>query len=242
MSETEQTSLPRISETILKHKKSLHQIELSRKQKRATLRKKKRGEPSRIKFVHAQKFVKKYRCKQRTQVQMQRATKQPLFIDEKERLLLVVRVRGNHGETPQTLKILQFLHVRQLYSAAFLLSSKKVWKMLRLVESFVAWGYPSLQTVKELIYKRGYGRLNKLRVALTDNKLIEDALGKHNIICTEDIVHEIFTCGQAFREVNKFLWPFKLNPAKGAFVKDAPNNHECGNHKHEIDEMIKKMN
>jgi len=239
---SDQTPLPRISETVLKHKKSLKQIEHARKEKRAVVRKKKRGEPSRIKFTPAQKFVKAYRCQQRTRVQMSRAAVKPLFMDEQERLLLIVRVRDNHGETPQTLKILQFLHVRQLYSAAFMLSTKKVWKMLRLVEPFVAWGYPSLQTVKELIYKRGYGRVDKQRVALTDNKLIEDVLGKHNIICTEDIVHELFNCGPAFKEVNKFLWPFKLNPAKGAFVKDAPNNHECGNHKSEIDDMIKKMN
>lgn len=33
--------------------------------------------------------------------------------------------------------------------------------------------YPNLKSVRELIYKRGYGKLNKQRIALTDNSIIE---------------------------------------------------------------------
>lgn len=33
--------------------------------------------------------------------------------------------------------------------------------------------YPNLKSVKELIYKRGYGKLNKQRTALTDNSIVE---------------------------------------------------------------------
>jgi large subunit ribosomal protein L7e len=34
--------------------------------------------------------------------------------------------------------------------------------------------YPNLKSVKELIYKRGYGKLNKARTPLTDNSIIEE--------------------------------------------------------------------
>ena len=40
------------------------------------------------------------------------------------------------------------------------------------------------------------------------------ALGKHNIICIEDLVHEIYTVGPAFKQASNFLWPFKLSAAK----------------------------
>ena len=40
------------------------------------------------------------------------------------------------------------------------------------------------------------------------------ALGKHNIICIEDLVHEIFTVGPAFKQASNFLWPFKLSAAR----------------------------
>lgn len=210
--------------------------------------------------------------------------------------------------------------------------------MLRRVEPYITWGYPNLKTVRELVYKRGYGKVNKNRIPLTDNSIIEQArgrvlpassllpsrflpasvashspaasrslrvsgcvslpnlrgvassaawalgfretltqvtcrshvrqrkisachpplmlllllpllllllsrrsplqqthnpwaqpptllftpchrcvlqsLGKHNIICTEDLVHEIFTVGPNFRAATNFLWPFKLSAPK----------------------------
>ena len=33
--------------------------------------------------------------------------------------------------------------------------------------------YPNLKSVRELIYKRGYGKLNQQRAALTDNAIVE---------------------------------------------------------------------
>ena len=37
--------------------------------------------------------------------------------------------------------------------------------------------YPNLKSVRELIYKRGYGKINRQRKALTDNSMIERSLG-----------------------------------------------------------------
>lgn len=37
----------------------------------------------------------------------------------------------------------------------------------------LAFRYPNLKSVKELIYKRGYGKVNKQRIALTDNAIVE---------------------------------------------------------------------
>merc|ERR1712096_410000 len=34
-------------------------------------------------------------------------------------------------------------------------------QMLRIAEPFVAWGYPNLKTVKELMYKRGHGKMGR---------------------------------------------------------------------------------
>lgn len=51
------------------------------------------------------------------------------------------------------------------------------------------------------------------RIALTDNSIIEASLGKFGITCMEDLVHEIFTVGPAFKQASNFLWPFKLRPA-----------------------------
>lgn len=51
--------------------------------------------------------------------------------------------------------------------------NKATVNMLRRVEPYIAWGYPSLKTVKELMYKRGYGKVDKSRIPLIDNSVIE---------------------------------------------------------------------
>jgi large subunit ribosomal protein L7e len=60
---------------------------------------------------------------------------------------------------------------------------------------------PNLKTVRELIYKRGYGKVDKQRVPLSSNSIIEGSLGKHDILSIEDLVHEIFTVGPNFKQV-----------------------------------------
>ena len=66
--------------------------------------------------------------------------------------------------------------------------------MLKIVEPFVAYGYPNLKSVRELVYKRGYAKTSqKQRIPLTDNAIIEEHLGKFGIVCMEDLIHEIYT-------------------------------------------------
>jgi 60S ribosomal protein uL30 len=60
---------------------------------------------------------------------------------------------------------------------------------------------PNLKTVRELIYKRGYGKVHRQRVPLSNNSVIENALGKYDILSVEDLVHEIFTVGPNFKQV-----------------------------------------
>jgi len=38
--------------------------------------------------------------------------------------------------------------------------------MLKVVEPWIAYGQPNLKSVRELIYKRGYGKIDKQRIAL----------------------------------------------------------------------------
>lgn len=51
--------------------------------------------------------------------------------------------------------------------------TKATLGLLKRVEPYIAWGYPNLKSVRELIYKRGYGKVDGNRIPLTDNKIIE---------------------------------------------------------------------
>ncbi len=95
----------------------------------------------------------------------------------------------------------------QINSAVFMKVNSASINMLRLAGEYVTYGPPNLKTVRELVYKRGFACLNKQRLPLTDNKIISDNLGKHGLTCMEDLVHELYTVGPKFREVNRFLWP-----------------------------------
>jgi len=167
------------------------------------------------------------------------------YIEPEAKLLFVVRIKGTTKVHPKTKKILQLLRLRQINNGVFLRVNTASLGLLKYVEPFVAFGYPSLKSVKELVYKRGYAKVNGRRVPLTDNKMIEDKLGKHKIICMEDLVHEIFTVGPAFKEVTSFLWPFKLSSASGGLASKSQHyveSGQAGNRQHEINKLIANMN
>ncbi|KAF2321497.1 hypothetical protein GH714_000139 [Hevea brasiliensis] len=146
---------------------------------------------------------------------------------------------------PKTRKILYNLKLRRIFHGVFMKATAGVLEMLQRVEPYVTFGYPNPKNVSELIYKKGYGMLNKQRVPLIDNTIIEQALGKHGILCLEDIVHEIANVGPHFKEITNFLGPFALSKPKGglqgkrASYKDGG---DTGNREDEINDLIDKMN
>ena len=118
--------------------------------------------------------------------------------------------------------------------------------MLKIVEPFVAYGYPNLKSVRELVYKRGYGKVNKQRIPLTDNALIEEQLGQYGVVCMEDVIHEIYTVGPNFKQVSNFLWPFKLSNPTGGFHKKKfvhfIEGGDLGNREDKINKLVAQMN
>ena len=140
---------------------------------------------------------------------------------------------------------MQLLRLRQLHNGVFIRVNKATVNMIRKVEPYITYGYPTKKTVSDLIYKRGYGKINHSRIPLTDNSIIEGSLGKHGIASIEDLIHEIVTAGPHFKEANNFIWPFKLNSPKKGFAAKRHPYHKggvWGNREAEINELIKRMN
>lgn len=167
------------------------------------------------------------------------------YKEPEAKLLFVVRMRGLAKLHPDTKKTLQLLRLRQINMGTFMRANKATLRMLHKVEPYITYGYPNLKTVRELIYKRGYGKMRKQRIPLTDNKVIEDNLGKYGLCCMEDLVHEIYTVGPQFKRANQFLWPFKLSNPRGGWSKK--RNHyveggDAGNREHKINELVRRMN
>jgi large subunit ribosomal protein L7e len=95
------------------------------------------------------------------------------YVEPEAKLAFVVRIRGINDMHPKTRKILQLLRLRQINNGVFIKVNKATMNMLRRVEPYIAYGYPNLKSVRELIYKRGHGKVGKDIIPLTDNSIIE---------------------------------------------------------------------
>ena len=141
---------------------------------------------------------------------------------------------------------MQLLRLLQINNGVFVKLTKATSEMLKIVEPYIAYGFPSQKSVRDLIYKRGYGKINGQRIPLTDNQIIEENLGKFGIICIEDLVHEILTVGPNFKQASNFLWPFKLSNPTGGFrtrkFKHYVEGGDLGNREEKINALIKQMN
>jgi 60S ribosomal protein uL30 len=234
-----------IPESVLKKRKSLAAIAAGRKERLKSLRSKKQ-QTRKFHFKRAEKYVKEYRSLEKQKVFLHRQAKSNAnFYKEPEaKLAFVIRIRGINGLAPKPRKILQLLRLRQINAGVFVRLTKATLNMLKLIEPYITWGVPNLKTVKELLYKRGFAKVNKQRLPISDNALVEKQLGHCNVLCLEDIVHEIVTVGDHFRQVNKFLWPFKLpNPRGGWRGKNTHFNEggDCGYRGEKLNELIHRM-
>lgn len=159
--------------------------------------------------------------------------------------MFVIRVRGIIGVSPKVKKILQLLRLRQLHNGVFVRLNAATINMLRLVEPYIAYGYPNLKSVRALLYKRGHAKLSGQRVPISANSVVKAGLGEKGLDCIEDVVHEIFTVGSEFKAVSNFLWPFKLNSPKGGVIGTKLHHFNeggsCGQQGDKINRLIKQM-
>lgn len=171
------------------------------------------------------------------------------YVPAEPKLVLVIRIRGTIGVSPKAKKVLQLFRLRQLHNATFVKLNEATIRMLRLIEPYVTYGYPTRATVEKLVYKRGFGKINKQRIPITNNAVIEEGLGKVTagaICCTADLIHEIITVGPNFKRANNFLWPFKLSSPTGGFSNKTKLLHyleggESGARGEEINKLVKRM-
>ncbi|KAG8229869.1 hypothetical protein J437_LFUL008259 [Ladona fulva] len=242
---TPSKKLPAVPESVLKRRK--RRLEAKATILRNNLKKKAAAIKTRKEiFKRAEKYVKEYRRRERDEIRLARQARnrKNYYISAEPRLAFVIRIRGINQVAPKVRKVLQLFRLRQINNGIFLKLNKATLNMLRICEPYVTWGYPNLKSVRELVYKRGFAKINGQRIPITSNSIIEGKLGKMNIICMEDLIHEVFTVGKNFKYASNFLWPFKLNTPTGGWRKKT--NHyveggDFGNREDKINELLRRM-
>jgi len=236
-----------VPESVLKKRKA-QEVANALNKTRAAEKKVKRKQTRKLIFQKAEAYVKEYRIAERDLIRSKRQAKNNgnFFKLAESKLAFVTRIRGINRVAPKTKKILQLLRLRQIHNGVFVKLNAATITMLKLVEPFLAYGYPNLKTVSDLIYKRGFGKINKQRIPLTDNIIIAKSLGKYGIICMEDLIHEIYTVGPHFKEANNFLWPFKLSTPLGGWPRSKKTHFaeggSAGNREELINQLVRRMN
>lgn len=239
---TKKTPVP---ETIIKKRRTAEQIRKHDANRSVALKKKRRTTRRAI-FKRAEQYIKEYRSAERSLIRQRRMAKESgnYFVEPEAKLAFVIRIRGINGLAPKPRKILQLLKLRQINNGVFIKLNGASLNMLKVVEPYITFGYPNLKSVRELIYKRGHGKVEKRRVPITDNDVIEKSLGKYGIQCVEDLIHEIYTVGPHFKQANKFLWSFKLNTPKGGWSDIKRHFNEAGdvgNREEKVNALLRRM-
>merc|ERR1712223_607137 len=181
-------------------------------------------------FKRAEKFAKEYQDQERDEIRLRREARKEgnYYVPGDPKLAFVMRIRGINQVSPKVKKVLQLFRLRQINNGVFIKLNKATINMLRICEPYITWGTPNLKSVRELIYKRGFIKVDGKRTPITSNDLIEQQLGRHGMICVEDMIHEIATVGPNFKYVSNGLWPFKLNTPTGGWRKKTNHFVEGG--------------
>ncbi|KAI9064441.1 60S ribosomal protein L7 [Trametes sanguinea] len=236
-----------VPETLLKKRKQNEKAREERLAAAVAARKAAKAKRKVI-FKRAESYVKEYLTKEKEEIRLKRAARASgdFYVPAEPKVYFVVRIRGINNIAPKPRKILQLLRLLQINNGVFVKVTKATQQMLRLVEPYVTYGEPNLKSVRELIYKRGYGKVDKQRIPLNNNAVIEQALGKYDILSVEDLVHEIFTVGPNFKQAANFLWPFKLSNPTGGWrtrkFKHYVQGGDFGNRETNINKLIRQMN
>uniref|UniRef100_A0A0D9RCD8 Large ribosomal subunit protein uL30-like ferredoxin-like fold domain-containing protein n=1 Tax=Chlorocebus sabaeus TaxID=60711 RepID=A0A0D9RCD8_CHLSB len=193
MAEQEQRKIPLVPENLLKNRKT----------------KKEQWKEKGFRFKRLESFL--HDSRNMTKVKLR-----ALELPEKYSLTFVVRIKRINGVNLLVQRTIARLRLKKIFSGVFVKVTPQNIKMLRIVDTYVIWGFPNLKSVWEFIPKRGQAKVKNKTIPLTDNTVIEEHLGKFVVICLEDLIHEIAFPGKHFQEISLFLRPFHLSVAHHA--------------------------
>lgn len=83
-----------------------------------------------------------------------------------------------------------------------------------------------------------------LSLFLPNQLYVLSVTGKRDIICVEDLIHEIMTVGPNFKYASNFLWPFKLNSPLGGWRRKYNHYNDGGDYGFrdtKIDALVRQM-
>ncbi|KAI5166446.1 large subunit ribosomal protein L7e [Nematocida sp. AWRm78] len=167
-----------------------------------------------------------------------------IYVPAEAPFFFVVRIRSSNKAAPDVMCALDTLRLRNVNTGTFVINNKSSKSLLQKVRAYVTYGTLSLETIRKLIYTRGFGRYNGMPVNITPKVLAEQFGGAVETV--EDIVEAIFMGNRSDASaINKWLRPFKLSCPRKGFggrkIKGFTEGGATGDRGRYMDELIQRM-
>ncbi|MBZ3884215.1 60S ribosomal protein L7-like 1 [Sciurus carolinensis] len=213
--EEQREKIPLVPENLLKQRKTSQTLKATQA-KQELLAKERKGKQFRFKQLKS--FLHDSWRKKRDQVCVRQLEVKPhaLEMPDKHSLAFVACIQRVSGVSLLVQRTIARLHLKKIFSGVFVKDTPKSLKLLQIVEPSLTWGFPNLKSVWELILKCEQAKVNNKTIHLTVHTVIEEHLGRFDVICLEDLIHEIVFPGKYFWEISRFLCPFHLSVAHHA--------------------------
>ncbi|CAH8664624.1 unnamed protein product [Dicrocoelium dendriticum] len=177
MKAREEPQLKTLPVTLLKRRKHTNRDVFKAQRERAE-QIRKRAKTRRSEIKRPAFFIAASRKRRRDEMRLKRVfkRKKPCMAADANRLGLIVRIKREEEEiSKECLEILHLLRLDTYNLAVFVKVNQPMLELLSFIEPYIAWGYPSLQTVRDLLFKRGRTLIGR-RSQSVDNQLIESRL------------------------------------------------------------------
>merc|ERR1712045_702864 len=104
--------------------------------------------------ANGKKFAEEYAKEDADLIKAKRDAKAAgnYYVEAQAKIAFVIRTRGINKLSPKCKKIMQLLRLRQINNGVFVRLNRATINMIRTVEPFITYGYPSRDSVRRLIY------------------------------------------------------------------------------------------
>lgn len=241
-----------LEEVILRKKKDQLNKERVSERNKSRLMNKKRNRDKSNDYLSAQKAVKNFREKHKSYIGFKRKMaasnkiyKQNFDSNYLHKPIIVIRICGQWSRISNEIQIiLKKLNLNNLFNAVILYYNEDNFKLIKLIESYITWGYINKANIEGLLTKRGCYIAGANEENILDNTEIEKSLGKYGIFCIEDLVYQLLNEGKYGLHVLNYIGYFKLENKEGGFEKVNIPYHKNGSQGfrgEDINLLLKKM-
>ncbi|KAI5191937.1 large subunit ribosomal protein L7e [Nematocida sp. AWRm77] len=169
--------------------------------------------------------------------------KNEIYVPKEPAFFFAVRIRSHLRASPDVISALKCLRLHRVHSGTFVANNKSNRANLHKVKSYVAYGTLSIETIRKLLYTKGFCKYNGQRTNITPEVMFEKFGGEINTV--EEIVEALFLGRANSSAINKWLWHFRLScPVKGfggRKIKDFADGGSSGDNGRYLDALVSRM-